>query len=611
MLLLRSSVDIARPGAALAHLPALPQLRVKLRGRASVATIVLAAATLMWLGVFGYLAVARHLAGGTHAEDLGFTDQVLWNLLRGQWFRMSLYQGATWNTELDLSQVARPDSLLAFHVEPMLLAFVPLYALGGGAATLLLIQAIAVGLGAIPAYALGRHFGRSRGAGLAVSLAYLLSPLGQSAVLSDFHPSALAVPLLLLAAERPLVGHSTRVGLLAALGALSAREDVGPAVALLGVSLLVLGAARPAALLLVMGGVFWSVTAAAVLVHYSGGVSPFAARYGDSLGLGGVVAALGRPLAVQSYVTMLLSGVWLAVLAPLALLGAFPTLAANALSESPWMTASGAHYGVLLLPFVVLGAATGLGRLRRSLVLPACLMLVAVSAVGYARGGYGPFGASYAPASLTEHARVARELAGTLPADASVSASSTLTPHLSHRAHLYLFPAVLDAEYVYLDLHATSAPTSPGDVFYRVRDLLRGGGWSIETFSDGLLVLRRDELAPSTDIAPTSNGGGRGQGEPRLLEAQLVPSPDGALGPDGPRWILRTTWQTDQPLPPGSRLEFWLDLSGGERVHAWDIASLWWLPPERWTPGQPVVVDIPDVPARRFLSWRAAFTTQP
>jgi hypothetical protein len=99
--------------------------------------------------VFGYLAVMRHLAGGSSAEDLGFTDQVIWNCVRGEWFRMSVYQGATWNTEIDLSRVAHPESLLAFHVEPMLLAFVPLYALGGGASLLLVIQAAVVGLGAL------------------------------------------------------------------------------------------------------------------------------------------------------------------------------------------------------------------------------------------------------------------------------------------------------------------------------------------------------------------------------------------------------------------------------------------------------------------------------
>ena len=140
----------------------------------------------------------RHLAGGSHAEDLGFTDQVLANFLRGQFFRMSIYQGATWNTEIDVGRLARPDSLLAFHFEPMLLLLVPLYALGGGAILLLIVQAVALAAGALPAYRLGRHTSGSATAGVAVAGAYLLSPLGQWAVLADFHTSSLAAPLLLL-----------------------------------------------------------------------------------------------------------------------------------------------------------------------------------------------------------------------------------------------------------------------------------------------------------------------------------------------------------------------------------------------------------------------------
>src|SRR5262249_60946942 len=109
--------------------------------------------------------------------------------------------------------------------EPMLLVFVPLYAVGGGALLLLVIQAIGVGLGAIPAFALGRHFGGSRWAGVAVALAYLLSPLGQLAGQSGFHTSALAAPVVLLAAERGLVARGNRAGPLFSLAALSARGD--------------------------------------------------------------------------------------------------------------------------------------------------------------------------------------------------------------------------------------------------------------------------------------------------------------------------------------------------------------------------------------------------
>ena len=126
---LRSGLEFVGSPAAAGAL-ARPRLQLSSAAlallRTHAAAFATAAAIATWVILFSYLSIARHLAGGSHAEDLGFTDQVIWNFLRGQWFRMSLYNGATWNTELDLSQLARPDSLLAFHVEPMLLAFVPL-----------------------------------------------------------------------------------------------------------------------------------------------------------------------------------------------------------------------------------------------------------------------------------------------------------------------------------------------------------------------------------------------------------------------------------------------------------------------------------------------------
>jgi hypothetical protein len=74
---------------------------------------------------------------------------------------------------------------------------------------------------------------------------------------------------------------------------------------------------------------------------------------------------------------------------------------------------------------------------------------------------------------------------------------------------------------------------------------------------------------------------------------------------DGPRWILRTVWRPDTGLPAGTRLEFTVDLDPGEQLHIWDVAALWWNPPDRWVPGQTVTVDVPDIPAHRFRSWRA------
>lgn len=251
-----------------------------------------------------------------------------------------------------------------------------------------------------------------------------------------------------------------------------------------------------------------------------------------------------------------------------------------------------------------------LGRLRArpGLQALACAALLVTSAVGYLAEGAGPLGANYAPAQLTPHAQLAEALAASLPADAPVSASASLVPHLSHRAHVYVFPAVEDANYVLVDRSATPAPTSAGDMYLRVQSLLASGEWTLDADSDGLLLLERWPDAPGPLPTPVQSRAATLTQPPTLVSAALVPSPDGAIDVDGPHWVLRTTWQTDQPLPAGTRLDFWIQLSTGEQVHAWDVAALWWNPPDQWPSGQPVTVDVPNVPGRSFRSWSATWS---
>ena len=611
--------------AAWSAAPAAHQARYARLPWCFLAVVSLAAG---WAGEFGWLALQRHFAGGSHAEDLGFTEQVLANFLRGQWFRMSIYQGATWNTEIDLGRIARPDSLLAFHFEPMLLLLVPLYALGG-ISLVLVLQAVAVAAGAWPAYRLGRYGARSQAAGLAVAAAYLLSPLGQWAVLADFHTSILAAPLLLLAVERLVVKKSNLQALIAGGLATTAREDVGLVLAALGLVMIMRGAlAVPRWREMWLPGLAFfglglgaSILGALVIRTYNGGL-PFDSRYAETVGrgFGASLAALERPEVVGYARLLLASGGWLGLLDPLALVPALPGLALNGLSSSPWMAAGKAHYSGLVLPFIVIGAAAGLRRVRSktSLVHTLSAGLVLSSAFVYVLEGSGPFGGNYAPARLTAHSFGAASLAQNLPPEAVVSASSALVPRLSGREHVYVFPAVLDADYIYVDLEASPSPTSAGDVFKRIQSLLSGGGWQIQDADDGLVLLQRVSDAPPVALSPlpaevantgfteasqTSNGG-----PISLVSAELVPAADGAVDVDGPRWVLRTTWRTEQALPRGTRLDFWLSLRDGQQVHVWDIAPLWWNPPEQWPAGQPVTIDVPDVPVRQFVSWQATFS---
>jgi hypothetical protein len=370
-----------------------------------------------------------------------------------------------------------------------------------------------------------------------------------------------------------------------------------------------------------------SILGVLVIRTYSGGL-PFDARYADTVGggFGASLAALARPSVLGYAQTLLASGGWLGLWAPLALVPALPSLALNALSTSPWMAAGKAHYSALVLPFIVLGAAAGIRRAQANprMVHVLSAGLVLTSSLAYALQGSGPLGGDYAPATVTAHAQRADSLAQRLPPEAAVSASSALVPRLSRRAHVYVFPAVLDADYVYVDVQASPAPTSAGDVFMRIQELIAGGGWQILNADDGLVLLQRAaDAAPATIAANLMDSADRADsaqanftepprtydaGRVSLVSAVLVPSPDGAVDVDGPHWILRTTWRAAQPLASGTHLDFLLSLRDGQQMHVWDIAPLWWNPPGQWPPGQPVTVDVPDVPIRQFVSWQATFS---
>ena len=96
---------------------------------------------------------------------------------------------------------------------------------------------------------------------------YLLYTPLQWAVLFDFHPVTLATPLLLwcvwaVEADRPVL-----VGVFAALSVLT-KEEVGIAVAALGLWVLIRHGRTRMAAALIIGGLMWSFIAIAIIIPY-------------------------------------------------------------------------------------------------------------------------------------------------------------------------------------------------------------------------------------------------------------------------------------------------------------------------------------------------------
>ncbi|MDZ4721729.1 MAG: DUF2079 domain-containing protein, partial [Roseiflexaceae bacterium] len=120
----------------------------------------------------------------------------------GQGYDQIDYQQSIWNTTqgrfLEITHYRHTDSLWGMDFIPAILLIVPFYALAPSALTLNFFQALCIGLGALPTYAIARDRFNSKAAGLGWAAIYLLYPSTWFVTMSaPWQPRTLAVPLLL------------------------------------------------------------------------------------------------------------------------------------------------------------------------------------------------------------------------------------------------------------------------------------------------------------------------------------------------------------------------------------------------------------------------------
>ena len=449
---------------------------------------------------FAALSVLRHDAFFTGRFDLGNMVQAVWSTAHGHPLRMTGLHGA---------QISR----LGAHVDPILVLFAPLWWVWPSPDLLLVVQAVVVALGAVPVFWLARkHLGSARAA-LGFGLAYLLYPATGWLTLNEFHPVALATPLLLFAFwfldEDRLLPFA-----LFAVAASACKEEIALVVAGFGVWYALSHRRRLAGTAIAIAGGFWAAVAIAVVIpHYHAGAeSDFYGRYSEVGGsaAGILKTAVTHPLRIIDaafsardlrYLLELVAPLAaLCLLAPLVLIAALPELAINLLSSATTQTSIHFHYTAGLIPPLVIGAVLGAKRLPRRPVPVAVLVVVAALAGNYRLGPipgwrHVPGGERFqaTAARVSEHDRIASRALKLIPANAVVSATNTLGAHLSARRRFLSFPFLQDATWVaadetqpgYADRYAP-IPTAVALVALR-----RDPEWRLVFEQDGILVFRR------------------------------------------------------------------------------------------------------------------------
>ena len=468
------------------------------------ALVVGAGATAFAVGL-GALAVRQHRAFWTGRFDLGNLTQAVWSTAHGDVLSVTGLTGL---------QISR----LGAHFDPIVVAFAPLWWLWPDPSLLLVCQAAAVATGAVPVYLLGKRHLASDWAAAGFALAYLLHPATQWLVLDDFHPVALATPLLLwgfwfLDASR-LVPFAV-----VALAACLTKEQIGLVVAAMGLWYALRPEGRRAGLGIAVAGTAISLIALVVVVpHFApGGGSPFEGRYASVGGspTGIVEKAVTDPAAIVSAATtsrdlaylgdLVLPLLGLPLLAPLAALTAAPELLLNLLSDTRTQTSIHFHYTAGALPGLFVAAILGAARLRRRSALarrPEGRAVVAATLVAGVLFGplplwrFVPFGNDLGAREhvVGRHAGVAEQAIRIVPRDAVVSASNTLGAHLSERRRVLSFPVLADAGWVVVDTQRPSyrdVAVAPVRFSAALARLNASGRFRVVFDQDGILVFQR------------------------------------------------------------------------------------------------------------------------
>jgi uncharacterized membrane protein len=450
---------------------------------------------------FASLSILRHRAFNTGRYDLGNMVQTVWNTAHGDFLQMTSGDG-------------RQISRLAAHFDPILAVFAPLWWIWPSPEMLLVVQAMAVALGALPVFWLAQKHLRSERAALGFALVYLLYPATQWLTLNEFHPVALACPFLLFAFWYLDEDRLVPFAVFAVL-AMTTKEEIGFVVAGMGIWYALRRRWQPGAVIAGAGVLVSALAIAVVIPHYNAGAeSSFYGRY-DAIGgsAGGIAkTAVTHPWRileaafhtndVHYLFHLLLPLGFLFLLSPVTLIAVLPELALNQLSSTSTQTSVHFHYTAgAIAPLVVatvLGAAVLARRYPAGAVAAGtvAVALVASWKIGAVPlWGYVPGGEDYQRNDwrVTAHDHVAAQALALVPKDAVVSSTNVLGAHLSDRRRVLSLPKLADATWVVADETRSSyadrsAPLPAAAALVRLR---QRPDWTLVFARDGVLVFHK------------------------------------------------------------------------------------------------------------------------
>lgn len=434
--------------------------------------IILLIINLFFFFFYSYHSLNKHFQYDSHAFDLGIYTQSTY-----------LYgQGIFYNT-------LKRMNLLGDHFGPILVLIAPLYRIYPSPVTLLLIQALFVSLASIPIYLVALSLLKNKLLSFLITLSYLTSVGVIAAVNFDFHLATISVlPLSLIVYFWYF--KKWRLYWLTLAISLLFKEDIPIFIFGLGLFQLLRGQKLLGILTLIFSSTSFIFIKFYLMPLFSEGAgqsylstsilpltSPIELIYLFFIRPGIFLDQIfNSQVKLGTFYALYKEFAFMPILSPFSWLAVFPYLYLRFTSSYIQMWGTEFHHNINLEPFLAYSAIFGIKSFNIPHKPVIILLLFFLYTSGLAPNSLIISTLQSKPPDLSRFNYINNGLK-IIPQNSPVSAQSPLVPHLANREKIYLYPEVLDSEYIIVDTSLAYYFMGPGELQKRLKDLKQNQAW--------------------------------------------------------------------------------------------------------------------------------------
>lgn len=396
-------------------------------------------------------------------------------------------------------------NILGDHFGPILYLLSPIYKLFPYPHTLLIIQAFFVSLSGIFIYLIAIDKLKSRFQSTLLTISYLTAPGILSAVNFDFHLATISVlPLSLILYAWYF--NSWKLYYLSLFFSILFKEDIPIFIFGLGLFSLFKKQIKIGLFTIIFALVSYYLIKYQIMPYLFKGaedsyINSFSVPVNDPLKLLFFFSQPSEILNIfsdsstktRTLVTLYGQFFFLPILSFLNWLTVLPYLFLRFSSNQTHYWGTFFHYNANLIPFLVVSTIFVLPKIKfpKYLINTLLILSILASNLYLNQTVLDTFQLDYI--NIKNYNYINKTLK-TIPKESAVSAQSPLVPHLSNRNKIYMYPEVLDSDFIILDQNLGYYPMNIAEFKDKISSLTNSTEWVLENKENTLYIFKRKTI---------------------------------------------------------------------------------------------------------------------